>query len=58
MKNIEEMKDVKRVNVMVYPETGNAYTVEVAVDSVDDIEDQVNEFVDENLKMVQSWRIL
>lgn len=46
---------MRDITICVLPEFGNAYYVTLAVDDRFDVEEQINEWMDDNLINVQDW---
>ena len=47
--------NIREITIKVFPEIGNAYKVTIDIDYNKDIEEQVDSWIDENLKLVQTW---
>jgi hypothetical protein len=46
---------MKNVSVKIFPNCGNPYQVIVTIDSMFDDEEQIDIWIEENLKDVASW---
>ena len=47
--------NIKEVMIKIFPEINDAYKVIISVDDRYDVEEQIDSWIDENLKFVQEW---
>ena len=51
-------ENLKEVTIKIFPEIGNSYKLIISINNNQEIEEQIDSWIDENLKFVQEWKLV